>query len=149
MPRGSSARQYPRISSARFQCHWRPWPALSHRELHRNNGDPGVLTHKAFAGVQQSTVTGKPDAAVRPQTTWIKITGGSERIVLTTMRVARQICQLGQFPEYGHSGRGSKSLGQLFERANCPLLQEALQILGVKHGSSHNGTHHHIRRYDE
>src|SRR5882724_3803552 len=44
MPRSSSARQYPRISSARFQCHWRPWPALSHRELHRNNGDPGVLT---------------------------------------------------------------------------------------------------------
>src|SRR5882757_1738890 len=101
------------------------------------------LLHKALAGVQQGAVAGKPDAAVRPQTTRIKLTGGSERVILAAMGVARQIRQLGQFPEHSHSGGSSQSVGQLFKRANGPLLQDALQILSVEHGSSHNGTYHH------
>jgi len=51
----------------------------------------GRLFHKALAGIQQRSVCGKPDAAMSPQATCIKPTGGSKGIILAAMGVACQV----------------------------------------------------------
>lgn len=101
------------------------------------------LFHKAPAGVQQCSVSGEPDATTRPKTTRIKLTAGSQGVILPAMRVACQVRQLGQLAEHGHSGLGSKGLSQLVEGAHCALLQQAFQISGVELSGSHNGIGHH------
>ena len=105
-------------------------------ELYGRVSRRGTL-HKSLAGVEQRAIGREPDAPMRPQAPGVEPTGGSECVVFAAVRIAREIGQLRELAEHGHSRACSQRIGQLLKRAHRAPLEQDLQLRGVKLCGSH------------
>ena len=94
--------------------------------------------HQDLCRVQQRTVPGKVDVAVRPQPQCIKLGNGIQRVIGSAVRIATAVAQSREFPQNRIGHGGAQSLFELRHGSDLLVVQEADQPVGGKANGVHN-----------
>ena len=98
----------------------------------------GRLVHENFHGGQQGSVTGEPDALMRPPCVIVEVSDFGQGVEAAAMGVAGEIVELLQFAKHGQIGFCAESAFQLGQISDLVTAKVLAQDGGIEGSGSHN-----------